>query len=389
MTEPEVDPKSEASPAPDPDVESPLAGGHTCGSEQTTPRSEATGREAAAVGEVQDLRGGLNPIRRPPILFNRTSPLIDRLEEALGGAFVSYWCSPHASMSQADVAALDHVLRRARETQDGSRRVFLFIKSDGGQGTAALRMTNILRHWADEVTALVPLEAASAATMLALGADEIQIGPLGFLSAVDTSIRHSLSPLDHTNDRVSVSHDELVRVVRLWREQDDNGNPWGKLFDYVHPLVIGAVDRASSLSIKLCTEILSYHFEDRERAAQIARALNAEYPAHGYPITLREAQRIGLPAKPLAPEVEELLIQLGQTYAEMGQRANTDHDPRNYHSNEIRKIIETRGLQLYYQVDMDWHYREVERRWSSLNDRSSWRELRLIAGEEHTKIVHL
>lgn len=353
MTEPELDPKREASPSAAPDIE----------------------------------------IRRPPILFDRTAPLIERLEQALGGVFVSYWCSPHASMSQADVAALDHVLRRARETQDGPRRVFLFIKSDGGQGTAALRMTNILRHWADEVTALVPLEAASAATMLALGADEIQIGPLGYLSAVDTSIRHALSPLDHTNGRVSVSHDELVRVVRLWHEQDrpgkDTPSPWGKLFDYVHPLVIGAVDRASSLSIKLCTEILSYHFEDRERAAQIARALNAEYPAHGYPITLREAQRIGLPAKPLAPDVEELLIQLGQTYAEMGQRANTDHDPRNYHSNEIRKIIETRGLQLYYQVDMDWHYREVERRWSSLNDRSSWRELRLIAGEEHTKVLHL
>ncbi|WP_106087494.1 SDH family Clp fold serine proteinase [Enhygromyxa salina] len=342
-------------------------------------------------------------IRRPPILFNRTAPLIERLERALGGVFVSYWCSPHASMSQADVAALDHVLRRARDTHAGSRRIFLFIKSDGGQGTAALRMTNILRHWADEVTALVPLEAASAATMLALGADEIQIGPLGYLSAVDTSIRHALSPLDHTNDRVSVSHDELVRVVRLWHEHESRAdpdqsvpgadqpipNPWGKLFDFVHPLVIGAVDRASSLSIKLCTEILSYHFADRDRAAQIARALNADYPAHGYPITLREAQRIGLPAKPLAPEVEELLIALGQTYAEMGQRANTDHDPRNYHSNEIRKIIETRGLQLYYQVDIDWHYREVERRWSSLNDRSSWRELRLIAGEEHTKVVHL
>jgi hypothetical protein len=351
MTEPEADPKRESFPAPARDLE----------------------------------------IRRPPILFDRTGPLIDRLEQALGGAFVSYWCSPHASMRQDDVAALDHVLRHAREIQDGPRRVFLFIKSDGGQGTAALRMTNILRHWADEVTALVPLEAASAATMLALGADEIQIGPLGYLSAVDTSIRHALSPVDHINDRVSVSHDELVRVVRLWREQGDQeqGNPWGKLYDYVHPLVIGAVDRASSLSIKLCTEILSYHFEDHERAAQIARALNSEYPAHGYPITLREAQRIGLPAKPLAPDVEELLIQLAQTYAEMGQRANTDFDPRNYHSNEIRKIIETRGVQLYHQVDMDWHYREVERRWSSLNDRTSWRELRLIAGEEHTKVVHL
>src|SRR5690606_22457901 len=123
----------------------------------------------------------------------------------------------------------------------------------------------ILRHWARSLTALVPLDAASAATMLALAADEIHIGPLGYLSAVDTSIRHPLSPLNHVNDRVSVSHDELVRVVRLWREHEQvrgDENPWGALFEHVHPLAIGAVDRASSLSIKLCTEILSYHFTD-------------------------------------------------------------------------------------------------------------------------------
>lgn len=329
-------------------------------------------------------------IRRPPVLFEQTQPLLDRLERLLGGPLVTYWVSPNTSMAQEDVMALDHVLRRAAIDD----RVFLFIKSEGGQGTAALRMTNILRHWARRVTALVPLEAASAATMLAIGADEIHIGPLGFLSAVDTSIRHELSPIDHLNERVSVSHDELVRVVRLWNQRAIETeaaaptNPWGALFDYVHPLVIGAVDRASSLSIKLCTEILAYHLEDRGKANAIARALNEDYPAHGYPITLREAQRIGLPAKPLAPEVDELLIQLSQLYAEMGQRADTDFDPRNYHSNEIRKIVETRSVQLYYQVDKDWHYRQAERRWTSLHDRSSWREIRTIAGEQHTKAVH-
>jgi hypothetical protein len=328
-------------------------------------------------------------IRRPPVLFDRTQPIIARLEAALGGPFISYWVSSKASMSHDDVAALDHVLRGARAAGELGR-VFLFIKSDGGAGTAALRMANILRHWARRLTALVPLDAASAATMLALAADEIHIGPLGYLSAVDTSIRHPLSPLNHINDRVSVSHDELVRVVRLWREHEHAGteNPWGALFDHVHPLAIGAVDRASSLSIKLCTEILSYHFTDHDRAAEIARVLNADYPAHGYPITLREAQRIGLPAMPLDPEVDELLIQLGQVYAEMGQRADTDFDPRNYHSNEIRKIIETRALQLYYQVDAKWHYIESERRWTSLNDRSSWRENREV-GELRGRIVHL
>lgn len=96
-----------------------------------------------------------------------------------------------------------------------------------------------------------------------------------------------------------------------------------------------------------------------------------------------------LDPKPDGREQAPIARALNAVYAEMGQRADTDFNPRNYHSNEIRKIIETRGLQLYYQVDADWHYRGAERRWSPLNDRSSWREIRLIAGEEHDKVVHL
>ena len=43
---------------------------------------------------------------------------------------------------------------------------------------------------------------------------------------------------------------ELQRVIRLWREQqgDESENAYKSLFQYVHPLVIGAVDRAESLS---------------------------------------------------------------------------------------------------------------------------------------------
>ena len=98
-------------------------------------------------------------------------------------------------------------------------RLSLFIKSDGGSGQAALRMVNLLRRYVKHLTVLAPLECQSAATMLALGADRILMGPLAHLSAVDTSLTHDLSPIDRDNDRVSVSNDELLRVIRLWTEQ--------------------------------------------------------------------------------------------------------------------------------------------------------------------------
>src|SRR5262249_57277031 len=98
-----------------------------------------------------------------------------------------------------------------------------FIKSDGGSGEASLRMVNLLRQFVGRLTVLVPLECASAATMLALGADKILMGPLAHLSAVDTSLTHDLSPIDRDNNRVSVSQDELQRLVRLCQNEAAEG----------------------------------------------------------------------------------------------------------------------------------------------------------------------
>lgn len=326
-------------------------------------------------------------IKRPPVLFPRTQQIIQRLERELGSCVLTYWNSNNGSVCANDVIGTYGVLRKLGPQE----RVHLFIKSDGGSGQASLMMVNLLRQFARRVVALVPLECQSAATMLALGADEIRMGPLAHLSAVDTSLAHQLSPLDRDNERVSVSQDELMRVIQLWQREvgKDMVNPYQAIYPYIHPLVIGAVHRVSSLSVKLCMEILSYHLKDRKRAATISQHLNASYPSHSYPITLREAQRIGLKASPLPPRINELLLELNEVYSEMGQRAVTDYDAFNNHDSQIYNIIEGRAVQIFYQSDRDWHYRKEERRWVTLNDHSTWRKVERVGTRTVTSIFHI
>jgi hypothetical protein len=235
---------------------------------------------------------------------------------------------------------------------------------------------HLLRCYTKRLTVVAPLNCASAATMLALGADTIAMGPLSYLTAVDTSLEHDLSPVDHTNNLVAVSNDEVDRVIRLWKEtvgrDKDSVNPYQELYKYLHPLVIGALDRASSLSLMLCREILGYHMRDAKKADRISRRLNSSYPAHQYPITRREARRMGLDVVDLDRNVDELLQELNLLYSEMGQRAITDYDEANHHDNEITNILEGKALQVFYQVEKDWHYRKEERRWVPLNDLSAW-----------------
>ena len=311
------------------------------------------------------------PVKQPPLLFARTQALVAAIGERLGGPLVTYWNGPRGSVCHTDVVALYDLLARVGQCEV----IYLFLKSDGGTGQASLRLVNLLRQHCRRLVALVPLECASAATMIALGADGIQMGPTAYLTAVDTSLNHALSPVDRDNDRVSVSQNELQRVIRLWREQqgDTPENAYKALFQYVHPLVIGAVDRAESLSIMLCRELLAYHIADEAKADAIATALNSKYPSHGYPILLDEAVKIGLQAEQMPADVNDLLLQLNACYSEMGQKATTDFDELHSHSNEIANIWEATGKQLYYQQDRDWFYRAEERRWITLNDNSGWR----------------
>ena len=326
-------------------------------------------------------------LKQPPILYDRSQKLIGRLEQKLQGTLVTYWNNPRGAICDSDVVALFEVLERVGL----SKTIYLFIRSDGGNGQAALRIVNLVRKHCRRFVALVPLDCASAATMIALGANEIQMGPMAYLTAVDTSLTHDLSPLDRDNERVRVSLDELRRVVRLWRSEKstDGNNPYAHLYPYVHPLVIGAVDRASSLSVMLSKELLSYHVSDARKINRIANSLNTKYPSHSYPILPDEAKRIGLNVTAMPREVHALLLQLDEAYSEMGQKAVTDFDESRAHGNEITNILEARGVMVYFQLDKDWFYRAEERRWITLNDKSGWRRAERSGGRVKTTVLHI
>jgi hypothetical protein len=327
--------------------------------------------------------------KTPPLLFEKTQVLCERIQRKVDGRFLSYWTSTSGSVCDNDVMALQVIL----EAHGPQQRIALLVKSDGGSGMAALRLVHLLRRYARRLTVIAPLNCASAATMLALGADTIQMGPLSYLTAVDTSLEHDLSPLDHTNQLVPVSNDEVDRVIRLWKDsasrRGDAVNPYQELYKYLHPLVIGALDRASSLSLMLCREILGYHMQDGRKAERIARRLNSSYPAHQYPITSREARRLGLRVQDIPQDLDRLLQELNLLYSEMGQRAITDYDEENHHDNEITNILEGRGAQVFYQVEKDWHYRKEERRFVSMNDVSSWFRCRRRDGRMVKDKLHI
>ena len=52
--------------------------------------------------------------------------------------------------------------------------------------------------------------------------------------------------------------------------------------------------------------------------------LTREYPAHGYPIMLSEARKIGIPATEMKPDIEKVLSDLQRYYVEAGKQNRID-----------------------------------------------------------------
>jgi len=326
-------------------------------------------------------------IKQPPVLFRKTQKIIKEISSRVGGILLTYWNNPGGSVCDNDVVAFYQMLKSIGYQE----RIYLFLKSCGGNVEVSIRLINLLREYCGEIVALIPLECSSAATMIALGANEIRMGPMAYLGAVDTSLTHDMSPVDRDNDLVSVSLDELKRIVRLWSKESgvNSDNPYHALFPYIHPLVIGAVDRADSLSVMLCKEILLYHIDDKSKAESIATALNSKYPSHSFPILQKEACKLGLNVAKLDNVINDLLLDLNELYSEMGQKAITDFSELKYHNNEICNIIETDGLQIYFKWDKDWYYRSAERRWVPMNDESHWWRCELSGGKLKNTMFHL
>lgn len=306
---------------------------------------------------------------KPEVVFEDTQRTIAMIEKKLKAPLIVYFNGSGGKICGNDAIVMHKILNGKKY-----KHIYFYITSDGGSGIASLKIVSMLRNYCDKISVLITSECASAATMLALGADEIIMGPLANLSAVDSSLTHDLSPVTRDNYSVSVSMDELNRVLKLWKDNSTNcdTNPYKDLYNYIHPLVFGAVDRASSLSFKICREILRYHMNDEEKINQIANKLNTDYPSHNYPILFREAKEVGLNVSMMNDDLVKDLHDLSILYAKMCDRKFTDYDENSYHDSTILNVIENNNWQIYYQVDQDRFYRTEERRWINMNDESAW-----------------
>lgn len=179
-------------------------------------------------------------------------------------------------------------------------QIDLFLHSNGGDGTVPWRLVNLIKEFADKFSVLVPYKAFSAATLTALGADEIVMHPMGMLGPTDPTVTNVFNPTDPNNPSqyLGISVEDVTAYIALIKEdagihhEDELVKAFNLLGEKVHPLALGNVKRSLSQSRMMARKLLALHMDnssDGHKIDEIVDSLTSKLYYHGHPINRKEA----------------------------------------------------------------------------------------------------
>jgi hypothetical protein len=142
--------------------------------------------------------------------------LIQKLEEMRKSRVICYLTSlrPNVPASMAEDAVrvfFDHLLALPSRKVE---RLDVFLCSNGGSGTVPWRLVSLCREYAKSFNVLIPFRAYSAASLLALGADEIVMHPFAELGPIDPTVTNDFNPIEGGR-RVGISVEDVTAYVNF------------------------------------------------------------------------------------------------------------------------------------------------------------------------------
>ena len=218
-------------------------------------------------------------------------PLILKLQELLEAKVIIYTASsthPFPLIMSQDIPPFEDLLRSCGDATDG----YLIINSPGGDGNVAEKIITMCRaRFTKSFKVIVPNFAKSAATMIALGSDEILMGYLAELGPIDPQLGDpTLGGLMPARSFI----DGLEMIRKNIKEKNDPVQMYFPMLSHIRPEIIAqcqsAIDGSREFAEKWLKE---YMLKDNpQQAKEVACALSEgiKYKSHGKVIDFEEAR---------------------------------------------------------------------------------------------------
>ena len=250
--------------------------------------------------------------------------LVKKIQDLRQSIVICYLTSlrPNVPSQMADDSVrvmFDHLLRVSQRPAK-IKKLDIFLASNGGSGTVPWRLVSLFREFAKSICVLIPYRAYSAASLLALGADEIVMHPFGELGPIDPTVSNDFNPVEGPGGRrLGISVEDVRAYVNFVKSgvgithEDELVKALEILANKVHPLALGNVERFLSQSRMIAGKILRTHMKraDDHTIKEIVENMASKLYFHGHPINRQEAKN-DLKLKVVEPpmELEEAMWKL-------------------------------------------------------------------------------
>ncbi len=267
--------------------------------------------ECAIAVEVMDAKDIIADVVQEPDARRRA--LIAEIEKLTKRPVLNYsataWGSPNEIMHHGDIINLTRVMSKKPDVKG----VDLILNSPGGLPEVAEKIITMLRHYFDDdLRVIVPESAKSAATIVALGADEILMGFCSELGPIDPQILVSTDAqgrgVFRSAHAIIQSVDSYVTKVHEAIAKNEPFEAYLRLLDSKPDLAFVEECRlAQRLSVELATRWLKAKMlkDNPKKAEETAEALSRadKLFSHGRALHYRYAiDELGLKVTYLPPE---------------------------------------------------------------------------------------
>lgn len=248
-------------------------------------------------GEIlAELRASVGNGQAGPDFDGVRRKYLSALHQATGRDTIIYYTDWLHSGTETSITLED--MQAAMEVCKGltGSELDLILHSPGGQAEAAKSLVEYLRLKYSHIRVIVPLAAMSAATMVALAADEIVMGKHSQLGPIDPQIflggrfvpsRAIIEQFDRAKAEIAKDPSTL--------------NAWYPILQQYGPGLIAECEAAEKLSKKLVGDWLKAYMFSAEpdpalKALQVAEWFGTfgNHLSHGLGITRKEAEDVGV-----------------------------------------------------------------------------------------------
>jgi len=237
----------------------------------------------------------INEVNSAPIIRQR---LIKRLNKLTGRHTINYISSffPHpiAFINDWDAEIIENIFKSYGKQFD---KIDLILHSGGGFAESAERIVNSIYSYCDDFRVIIPTQAKSAATIVAMGASSILMSDTSEIGSIDPQI-HLPSGITVPAQSIIKAYEELMQKIEEKQEANKPYDAELVMISKIDPILLRECRKYMDLSKDIASKLLNKKMRsDNPISASEIETNFLDYSrtfSHGRLIGWQEAQKLGL-----------------------------------------------------------------------------------------------